>query len=147
MPSSAMPVCTVGAASARGEPARAKAAKRSATASDSAAERGEGRGTRSILPRVPDRSAVEVRRGRLALGRGVALGDLVPVDDVPPGLEVLGPAVVVLEVVRVLPDVVAQQRRVAVEHRAVLVGRLGELELAAGEPQPRPARAELPDAI
>src|SRR5688572_28214693 len=40
----------------------------------------------------------------------VALVDCVPVDGVPPGLEILGTAVLVLEVVGVLPDVVAEYR-------------------------------------
>jgi tetratricopeptide (TPR) repeat protein len=38
------------------------------------------------------------------------LVDLIPVDDVPPGRQVLRPPVVVLQVVRMLPDVVAQDR-------------------------------------
>src|SRR5579884_4531102 len=51
-----------------------------------------------------------------------ALGDLGPVDHVPPGLDVVGPAVLVLEVVGVLPHVDAQQRRLALADRVVLVG-------------------------
>jgi hypothetical protein len=43
----------------------------------------------------------------LLLGVGETLVDFVPVDDVPPGGEVVGAAVVVLEVVGVLPNVVA----------------------------------------
>ena len=50
---------------------------------------------------------------RWSAGRGVPLGDLVPVDDVPPRLEVVRALVLVLEVVGVLPDVVAQQRRLS----------------------------------
>jgi len=48
--------------------------------------------------------------GLLALGGGEALIDLVPVDGVPPGGEVLWAAVLVLEVVGVLPDIVAKDR-------------------------------------
>jgi len=44
----------------------------------------------------------------LLLGMGEALVDFVPVDDVPPGVEVVRAAVVVLEVIGVLPDVVAE---------------------------------------
>src|SRR5215831_11673307 len=39
---------------------------------------------------------------------GVALVDLVPIDDVPPGREIFGTTVVVLQVVGVLPNVVAE---------------------------------------
>src|SRR4051794_34284145 len=61
------------------------------------------------------RPSVTTRRydlssGEALLRRRVALGDLVPVDDVPPRLEVIRALVLVLEVVGVLPDVVAQQR-------------------------------------
>jgi len=42
------------------------------------------------------------------------LGDLVPVDYVPPRVDVVGTAVLVLQVVGVLPHVDAQQRRAAV---------------------------------
>src|ERR1700676_23225 len=54
-------------------------------------------------------------------GRGQALGDPRPVDDVPPGIDVVGAAVLVLQVVGVLPDVDAEQRRLSVGDRVVLV--------------------------
>ncbi len=41
------------------------------------------------------------------LGVGEALVDLVPVDGIPPGFEVVGALVLVLEVVGVLPHIVA----------------------------------------
>src|SRR3954463_16231971 len=60
--------------------------------------------------------------GLLCLGGcAVALGDLVPVDRVPPRVDVVGPLVLVLQVVGVLPDVHAEQRRLAVGERVVLV--------------------------
>jgi hypothetical protein len=46
-------------------------------------------------------------REKLLLGVGEALVDFVPVDYVPPRGQVVGAAVVVFEVVGVLPDVVA----------------------------------------
>src|SRR5947207_1032622 len=49
---------------------------------------------------------------RVALG-AEALRHLRPVDHVPPCVDVIGPAVLVFEVVRVLPDVDAEQRRLA----------------------------------
>src|SRR5687768_18272780 len=59
---------------------------------------------------------------RLARAREV-LRDLLPVHDVPPGLDIVGPLVLVLQVVGVLPHVEAQQGRVPLHERAVLVGR------------------------
>src|SRR5690242_14551805 len=49
--------------------------------------------------------------GRGLRNRLEALGDLVPVNGVPPCLEVVGALVLVLQVVGVLPHVDAQQRR------------------------------------
>src|SRR5262245_54657029 len=48
-------------------------------------------------------------RQRAGLGRGIALTDLAPVDHVPPRLEVVAAAVLVHEIVGVLPHVVAEQ--------------------------------------
>src|SRR6185312_15838955 len=84
-------------------------------------------------PRPPVTSArIErsVRRSPLHLGEPllVALLDRFPVDDVPPGLEVVGPAVAVREVVGVLPDVVSEDREVVVQQRRVLVRRRVERE-------------------
>src|SRR4051812_5951776 len=52
---------------------------------------------------------------------GVALGDLAPVHHVPPRLEIIGTAVLVRQVIGMLPDVVAEQRAPAVHDRSVLV--------------------------
>ena len=83
------------------------------------------------------------RAKELLLGGFEALVDLVPVDDVPPGGEVVGTLVLVLQVVGVLPDVVAEDGVEALAQRRVLVGGGDDLELAAGEDQPAPAGAEL----
>src|SRR4026209_1215665 len=72
--------------------------------------------------------------------------DGVPVDDVPPRLEVVGTPVLVVEVVGVLPDVDAEDRRLAVHHRRVLVGRGLHGQAGAVPDEPRPAGAETPDA-
>src|SRR4249920_1589266 len=64
-------------------------------------------GLRPVLPA----GGVEARR------------DGVPVDDVPPCLEVVGPAVLVVEVVGVLPHVDAEERYVTVHDGRVLVRR------------------------
>src|SRR6187200_1138278 len=73
---------------------------------------------------------------------GVVLGDGRPADDVPPAVEVLLAAVLVLEVVGVLPDVDAENRRIAVHERRVLVRSRDDGEARAVVDEPRPARAE-----
>src|SRR3954453_17027529 len=78
--------------------------------------------------------------------RAVALGDLGPVDGVPPGLEGRRARVLGRQVVRVLPAVVAEQRRRAGRERGVLVRGARDGERAAVEDEPGPARAELPRA-
>src|SRR5271170_5200025 len=79
----------------------------------------------------------------LFAGGGEALVDLVPVDGVPPGGEVVGALVLVLEVVGVLPDVVAEDGVEALGEGVVLVGGGEDGELAALEDEPAPAGAEL----
>src|SRR3972149_4270567 len=68
-----------------------------------------------------------------------------PVDDVPPGGDVVGPAVLVVEVVGVLPDVDAEDRRLALGERAVLVRRRHDGEAGAAPDEPAPAAAEAGD--
>src|SRR5436190_14655829 len=58
---------------------------------------------------------------RLSAGALEVLAGLRPVDDIPPGVDVVGPLVLVLQVVGVLPDVDADDRRVAVGDGSVLV--------------------------
>src|SRR5690606_12907868 len=77
------------------------------------------------------------------LRRSVTLGDVVPVDDVPKGGDVVGPQVLILEVVGVLPHVESEDRRLALHQGRILVRRAGDGELAAlVDDQPRPAAAE-----
>src|SRR5947209_6198334 len=75
--------------------------------------------------------------------RGEAFSHLWPVHDVPPGVDVVGPAVLVLEVVGVLPDVDAKQRGLTVADRIVLVRGGDHGERRAVVHEPGPARAEL----
>src|SRR5215469_3001440 len=88
-----------------------------------------------------DKSAVRQSIGRLrgltaclglvtAAALLVAMGDHIPVDHVPPGGEVVGAAILVFEIVGMLPDIVAHYREHAVHQRAVLVGCRDNLELA-----------------
>src|SRR5262245_10410373 len=71
-----------------------------------------------------------------------ALVDLRPVHDVPPGVDVVGPAVLILQIVGVLPHVEAEHDFLAFHQRAVLVGAALDGELAALIDHPRPAAAE-----
>src|ERR1700742_2219963 len=61
-------------------------------------------------------------------------------------LEIVRTAVAIIDVVGVLPDVAAEDRRGAMNQRALAVGGLGNLQLAVLDRQPPPAGAELPDA-
>src|SRR5690349_1164479 len=74
-----------------------------------------------------------------------SLVNLRPVDDVPPRVDVVGPAVLILEVVRVFPDVDAEDGLLAVHHRVVLIRRAFDHELAAVVDDPRPAAAKPSD--
>src|SRR5881409_3501698 len=61
-------------------------------------------------------------RKRTTLPGCESLVDLRPVDDVPPRVDVVWTAVLVLQIVRVLPDVDAEHDLLAFHQRAVLVG-------------------------
>src|SRR5262245_11415673 len=65
-----------------------------------------------------------------------------PVDHVPPRGEVVRPAVLILQVVRVLPHVDAENRLLAVHQRTVLVRAALDHQLSALIDHPRPAAAE-----
>src|ERR1700693_79225 len=73
----------------------------------------------------------------------VALVYFVPVDYVPPGGQIFRTAVVVFQVVGVLPDVVAEDGIKALRDGAVLIGRGDDLDFAAFAGQPDPPGAEL----
>src|SRR5215203_1505497 len=73
--------------------------------------------------------------------------DLVPVHElVEERRHVLGPAILVVDVISMLPDVDAQDRPHAVHQRILAVRRFQHLELNALYRQPSPAGAELGDA-
>jgi len=76
--------------------------------------------------------------------RLVALVDFFPVDYVPPGLQVFGAAVVVFEVVGVLPDVVAEDGMKALRYGIVLVRGAEDFYFSLSVScQPDPSAAEL----
>src|SRR5204862_928096 len=66
--------------------------------------------------------------GRL---RSVTFRNRVPVNHVPPGFDIIGPAVLVIEIVSVFPNVAAEDRRVPIHQRAVLIRRRNHFQLAA----------------
>src|ERR1700680_4651448 len=75
------------------------------------------------------------------------LVDIFPVDQViAERLQVIRTAVAIVDVVRVLPDVAAEDRGGAMHQRAFAVRGLGDFELATLDLQPAPAGAELADA-
>src|SRR6266436_3815892 len=75
------------------------------------------------------------------------LVDILPVHQViDPRLQIIRTAIVIIDVVGVLPDVDAEDRGGAMDQRVLAIGRLGNLELAVLHRQPRPARTELADA-
>src|SRR5579862_685912 len=61
-------------------------------------------------------------------------------------LEIVGPAIAVVDVVGVLPHVAAEDRRAAVYQRVLAVRRLRDGELAVLHRDPAPAGTELSDA-
>src|SRR5579884_2841418 len=73
----------------------------------------------------------------------VAARNLVPVDDVPPVGEVLWAAVLILQVVGMLPDVIAHDGEEAFHQGTILVRGRSDRQLAIViEDQPDPAGAE-----
>ena len=73
-------------------------------------------------------------------GVGEGLGDLLPVHHFPPGREVIWATVLVLQVVRVLPNITAQDRCSAAcdtRHEwVVLIGGGADVQFAVGQAQP-----------
>src|SRR5215212_9571500 len=75
------------------------------------------------------------------------LVDVFPIDQIfAERLQIVGAAVAIIDVVGVLPDVAAENRRCAVDQRAFAVRGLGDFELAVLDRHPAPAGAELADA-
>src|SRR5208283_5111476 len=73
----------------------------------------------------------------------ITLVDIFPVHYVPPRLQVLRAPVVVLQIVRVLPHIVAEDGMKALRNGTVLVRRGDDLHLAlavAGQPDPSAAK-------
>src|SRR5437867_6177108 len=79
----------------------------------------------------------------LAKRQSVILAYRVPVHHVPPGFDVVGTPVLILKIISMLPNIDAENRRVAVHQRAVLVWRRNDFKLSVLIlDQPRPAAAK-----
>src|ERR1039458_2726546 len=73
--------------------------------------------------------------------------DIFPIDQVvDERLQIVRAAVAIVDVIGMLPDVTAEDRRAAMDQRAFAVGCLGDFQLAVLHRQPAPARTELADA-
>src|SRR5450759_1952893 len=83
-----------------------------------------------MRPAVIDRRYRD-SRSRPLLRRFVPLRYFRPIHNVPPCLEVIRPAVLVFQVIRVFPNVDAEDRFVAVHQWTVLIRRGHDLQFAA----------------
>src|SRR2546428_12787293 len=115
-----------------------------------------GRGARYELPRLHRNRArhrgapqggSRPRDGSLpGLALCQVLRDKVPVDQmVEEGLDEIGPPVLKVQIIGVLPHVAGEQRGRAFGERVYRVGGARDLELAAVSDEPGPAAAELAD--
>src|ERR1043166_1788002 len=78
------------------------------------------------------------------LSSGIILRHRVPIHHVPPRLDVIGAAVLVLEIIGMFPNIESMNGRVTLHERAVLVRRGDHFELAAlvfDQPNPAAAKA------
>src|SRR5690606_26001298 len=81
---------------------------------------------------------------RRRLGFGEIFVGEIPVDEmIEEGRDIVRTAVLIVEIVRMLPNVHGEERGRAVGERAGRVRGLGDLQLAAVEDEPGPAAAEL----
>lgn len=86
--------------------------------------------------RLRSRSASQFNRDALAerlfLRLCESFRDFVPTDDIPPRVHVVGSFVLILQVVRVFPNINTHERRVAVHDGRVLIGRTDNGQFAIG---------------
>src|SRR5579871_3854189 len=72
--------------------------------------------------------------------------DFFPVHYIPPGRHVIRPAILVLQVVCVLPDIQAHHRRLPFHQRAVLIRGGVDIDLTTRLNQPSPSRTKTPSS-
>ncbi len=77
--------------------------------------------SRAKVATLPNKADWQSCPNELFLRGFVAVGDIVPIKGVPPGGDVIGPFVLILEVIGVLPNVQAEERCIAVHDRTVLI--------------------------
>src|SRR4029453_3012086 len=88
-------------------------------------------------------AVMDRRYSRTGPRQSVILRDRVPVYHVPPGFDVIGTPVLILKIIGVLPNIDAQDRRVAIHQRAILIWSRNDFELSVLIlNQPRPAAAK-----
>src|ERR1700726_2673403 len=108
--------------------------------------RGDHEAARQTKGRQHDAAAPEWI-ARSVSGLREQLVDIFPVNEViDKRLQIVRPAIAIIDVIGMLPDVDAEDRRGAMHQRVFAVGRLGDFELAVLHRQPGPAGAELADA-
>src|SRR6267143_3056479 len=87
-----------------------------------------------------------VRGCRFLSFAGEKFGYFVPIDNIPEGSEVFGPAVLILQIIRVFPHVDAEDRNSLhigeVHHWIILIGRGSDCKLSVLLDEPGPARSE-----
>src|SRR6266550_6840518 len=132
----------------KGEPRRAssKRASRELRAENCERIRKSGARRAPVHP-IPQRSSRLAFFGSLFCSSALRLAepfcDRLPVDHVPPRRDIIWPAVLVLEVVRVSPHVQPHNRLLSLHQGIVLVRRARDRELAIPLiDQPGPSRAE-----
>src|SRR6266849_3098001 len=82
-----------------------------------------------------------------AATRLIATCNLIPVDHIPPGVQIIGTAILVLQIVSMFPDVISHDRIQTLHQWAVLVSGRDNRKLAAlVENEPGPTGAETLDA-
>src|ERR1700730_18103466 len=81
-----------------------------------------------------------------ASGLREQLIDILPVHQmIDKCLQIIRAAIAIIDVIGVLPDVDAEDRRGAMHQRVFAIGGLGDFKLAVLHRQPSPARTELAD--
>src|SRR5438132_8222188 len=102
------------------------------------------RETKTSVKMIPSARWLRKRK-RTTLSGCESLVDLRPVDDVPPRGDVIGPAVLVLQIVRMFPHVDPKYDLLAFHQRAVLVGAAFDRGLPTLIEHPRPPAAQAAD--
>ena len=100
-------------------------------------------GAPSRLPSAPQGTAPAREAGRPSahpvLLSAQILRHKIPVDQIPPCRDVIRPAILIFQIIGVLPDVQTKNRLLALHQRIVLIRRARDRQLAAVADEPGPA--------